>query len=206
MGMRYIGASIGELETGGGEGGPSVRPQLVAVGELSHNPYSPQQFPHIDGPADAKAPRRKEPVVVRVPHAFVPIAPIPVDGHAKPSPLLGGMWLLFAHGRPSKNGHAVVIKTPVAAIEHPEHILHDGDTPKRRVRSRLLLILQRKLNQRRHTKAPVARAFAISTSNTSRNARRPATVIAIARVPGMRATHPRSKAVRHKHAPTIPAI
>jgi hypothetical protein len=31
-------------------------------------------------------------------------------------------------------------------------------------------------------------------------------VIEIARVPEMRATHPRSKAVRHKQAPTIPAM
>jgi hypothetical protein len=31
-------------------------------------------------------------------------------------------------------------------------------------------------------------------------------VIEIARVLEMRATHPRSKAVRHKQAPTIPAM
>ena len=36
--------------------------------------------------------------------------------------------------------------------------------------------------------------------------RRPVVVIDIARVPGMRATHPRSNAVRHKPAPTIPAM
>ena len=41
-------------------------------------------------------------MVVRVPDAFVPMAPIPVDGHAEPSPLLGSVRLLFAHGRFSK--------------------------------------------------------------------------------------------------------
>lgn len=60
--------------------------------------------------------------------------------------------------------------------------------------------------EQRQAEAGVARVNAISTSNMSRNARRPAVVIKIARVPEMRTTHPRSKAVRHKQAPTIPAM
>ena len=58
----------------------------------------------------------------------------------------------------------------------------------------------------RQVKAFVVGGYDISTLNASRNARRPVVEIETARVPGMRATHPRSKAVRHKHAPTIPAM
>jgi hypothetical protein len=61
-------------------------------------------------------------------------------------------------------------------------------------------------DERRWAESNRARGHAMSTLNTSRNARRPSGVTEIARVPEMRATHPRSNAVRQIEAPTIPAM
>ena len=54
---------------------------------LADDPQSPQQLVDIDGPADADALGREQAVIVGIPHAFVPVLPVPIDGHAHPGPL-----------------------------------------------------------------------------------------------------------------------
>jgi hypothetical protein len=54
---------------------------------LPDDPQSPQQLVDIDGPADADALGREQAVVVRIPHPFVHVLPVPIDGHSHPRPL-----------------------------------------------------------------------------------------------------------------------
>src|SRR5580700_6880958 len=66
---------------------------------LSDNPQSPQQLMEIDGPADADALEREQAVIVRIPHRFVPVLPVPIDRHSHPGPLwnLIRVFLQIAH-------------------------------------------------------------------------------------------------------------
>ena len=51
------------------------------------DPQAPQDLAKIDGPTDADALGRKQAVVVRVPHALVPILGIPTDRDSDEGPL-----------------------------------------------------------------------------------------------------------------------
>jgi hypothetical protein len=64
-----------------------VRQKADGGATLADKPQSPQQLVDIDGPADADALGREQAVIVRIPHRFVPVFPIPIDRHSHPGPL-----------------------------------------------------------------------------------------------------------------------
>jgi hypothetical protein len=59
----------------------------------------------IDGPADANALGWEQAMIVRIPHPFVPVLPVPIDGHSHPGPMRNFIWvsLQIAHDDAPEN-------------------------------------------------------------------------------------------------------
>src|SRR5215831_18589589 len=53
-------------------------------GALFDNPQASQDLAKIDGPSDPDALGRKQALVLRIPHALVPVSPIPTDWDSCP--------------------------------------------------------------------------------------------------------------------------
>jgi hypothetical protein len=61
-------------------------PAMTAHGALLDDPQPSQDFAKIDGPPDPDTLGREQAVVLRIPHAFVPVFPIPIDWDSRPTP------------------------------------------------------------------------------------------------------------------------
>src|SRR6516225_7207472 len=81
---------------------------------LFDDPQPTQDLAEIDSPPDPDAFGRKQAVVLRIPHALVPVFPIPTDWHSRPSSLriVGRAWFWMSHNGAPKTA-MLLITLPV---------------------------------------------------------------------------------------------